>query len=152
MPAKSRNEASPSGDEEIRCAARLENLDLVRSFVEHACRKAGGDEVACFSLKLAVDEACTNLVLHGYREDPGGELVVAFADTGDRMVVTITDSAEPFLPEAIPRPDREPGWESRPASGLGWHLIQRTMDEVEYLPDGRNGNRLVLAKKKKTAE
>lgn len=136
---------------EIRCAARLENLEYFRVFVEQACRKTGGDEAACFALKLAVDEACTNIVLHGYRGQSPGEIAVAFRDEPERMVVTITDRAAPFSPEAIPAPDRAPGWEERPASGLGWHLIQRTMDAVEYRPDAANGNRLVLSKRKRSA-
>lgn len=135
-------------DGEIRCDARLENLELFRSFVEHACQKAGGDPAACFSLKLAVDEACTNIILHGYSEAESGQIAVAFSDEEDRMVVTIADGAPPFAPEEIPRPDREPGWEGRAPSGLGWHLIQRTMDRVEYCPDSRRGNRLVLTRSK----
>lgn len=141
---------STESEGEIRCGARLENLEYFRAFVEQACSKAGGDDAACFALKLAVDEACTNIVLHGYRGQPAGEIALAFRDEGDRMVVTITDRAAPFSPGKIPAPDRAPGWEERPASGLGWHLIQQTMDEVEYLPDAANGNRLVLAKRKRS--
>lgn len=142
---------STGADGEIRCEARLENLEYFRVFVEQVCRKGGGDEAACFDLKLAVDEACTNIVLHGYRGQPPGEITVAFHDEPERMVVTITDRAAPFSPETIPAPDRAPGWEERPASGLGWHFIQRTMDSVEYRPDAENGNRLVLTRAKRTA-
>ncbi|MFN2384678.1 MAG: ATP-binding protein [Thermoanaerobaculia bacterium] len=136
---------------EIRCEARLENLEYFRAFVEQACRKSGGDPDACFALKLAVDEACTNIVLHGFRGVPPGEIALAFQDEGERLVVTITDGAAPFAPEKIPAPDRAPGWEERAHSGLGWHLIQRTMDSVEYRPDAEKGNRLVLAKRKRSA-
>jgi serine/threonine-protein kinase RsbW len=136
-------------DGEIRCPARLENLELFRAFVETACQKSGGDEAACFSLKLAVDEACTNIILHGYHGRTG-EIALAFADEPERMVVTITDQAPPFAPEKIAAPDREPGWEARATGGLGWHLIQRTMDEVAYRPGGENGNRLILIKRKRS--
>jgi serine/threonine-protein kinase RsbW len=143
---------STGPEEEIRCRARLENLEFFRAFVEQACRKAGGDPDACFALKLAVDEACTNIVLHGYRGLPPGEIALAFRSEPERIVVTITDGAAPFLPEKIPAPDRAPGWEERPASGLGWHLIQKTMDSVEYQADAEKGNRLVLTKRKRTAK
>ena len=141
---------STGAEGEIRCRAQLENLEFFRAFIEQACRKAGGDEAACFALKLAVDEACTNIVLHGYRGEPG-EIALGFRDEPERVVVTITDRAAPFSPEEIPSPDRAPGWEERPTSGLGWHFIQRTMDSVEYRPDAENGNRLVLAKRKRSA-
>jgi serine/threonine-protein kinase RsbW len=142
---------STGAEGEIRCRARLENLEFFRAFVEHACRKAGGDAEACFALKLAVDEACTNIVLHGYRGVPPGEIALAFQDEPERIIVTITDGAAPFAPEKIPAPDRDPGWEDRPASGLGWHLIQKTMDSVDYRPDAEKGNRLVLTRRKRSA-
>jgi anti-sigma regulatory factor (Ser/Thr protein kinase) len=76
---------------------------------------------------------------------------LTFAHDPERMTVTIEDHAQPFAPDNIPLPDREPGWERRPTSGLGWNLIQRTMDSVEYRPDATHGNRLVLVKRKRSS-
>ena len=136
---------------EMRCDARLENLERIRAFVETACQQAGGDEASCFALKLAVDEAVTNLIQHGYGGRGTGEIELTFADDADRMTITIGDRAPPFVPDNIPPPDRKPGWERRPFSGLGWNLIQRTMDSVEYRPDATRGNRLVLVKRKRSS-
>lgn len=118
-----------------------------RSFVEKACRRAGADESICFDLKVAVDEACSNLVVHGYKGRDPGPIAVVFARDGDEIVVTITDHAPPFDPEDAPLPKLDaPASERRPG-GLGWHLIRRLMDRVAYEADAEKGNRLTLVKR-----
>jgi serine/threonine-protein kinase RsbW len=118
-----------------------------RNFVEQACRNAGVDELACFDLKLAVDEACSNLIVHGYKGREPGPIAVAFALDGDEIVITITDHAPPFRPEDAPVPLLDvPAIERRPG-GLGWHLIKQIADRLDYESDPKTGNRLTMVKK-----
>ena len=118
-----------------------------RDFVEAACRRAGVDELVCFDLKLAVDEACSNLVVHGYEGQDPGPIGVAFEVDDDQIVITITDHAPPFRPEDAPIPLLDvPAIERRPG-GLGWHLIKQIADRLEYETDGDGKNRLTLVKK-----
>jgi len=133
---------------EFHGEARLENLGSVREFVAGACRQAGADSSFCFDLKSAVDEACTNIILHGYREREPGSLDVCFEEDAERMVVTITDRGRSFAPGEIPAPDLSSPWRERAAGGLGWHLIRKMVDEVEYQADGEKGNRLILVKRR----
>jgi serine/threonine-protein kinase RsbW len=117
-----------------------------RTFVEEACRRAGTDESICFDLKLAVDEACSNLVVHGYRGREPGPIAVAFALDGDEIVITITDHAPPFNPEDAPIPRLDaPAGDRRPG-GLGWHLIKQIADRLEYESDAEKGTRLTMVK------
>jgi serine/threonine-protein kinase RsbW len=134
---------------EIEREARLENLQTLRQFVEEACRKAGGDDSTCFDLKLAVDEACTNIIVHGYAGQDPGPIGVAL-DDGDpeRIVVTITDRGRSFSPGALPRPELESAWSDRSAGGLGWHLIRQVIDEIDYESNAPEGNRLRLVKRR----
>lgn len=131
---------------EFHGEARLENLRSFRDFVEEACRKAGGD-AACFDLKLAVDEACTNIVMHGYAGRDPGPITLSFERDQERLTVEIFDRGRPFDPKDIRSPDLEEGWQSRSGGGLGWHLILSAVDEVVYEPDATNGNRLRLVKR-----
>lgn len=127
--------------------ARAENLANIRDFVEEACRGAGADESTCFDLKLAVDEACTNIVEHGYAAGPPGEMRVSFAADADRLTVVIFDRGRSFDPEAIAEPDLEAACESRAPGGLGWHLIRSAVDDYRYETDANGGNRLTLVKR-----
>lgn len=125
----------------------MENVAAFRSFVEEACRRAGADESTCFDLKLAVDEACSNLVMHGYAGREPGPIAVSFALAGEEIVITIVDHAPPFDPTKAPIPNLDtPASERRPG-GLGWHIIRQLMDRVTYRADAENGNRLTLAKR-----
>jgi anti-sigma regulatory factor (Ser/Thr protein kinase) len=118
-----------------------------RDFVEDACRRAGADDSLCFDLKLAVDEACSNLVVHGYDGRDPGMIKVGFALDGDDIVITISDHAAPFHPEHAPAPLLDvPASERRPG-GLGWHLIKQIADRLEYESDPETGNHLTMVKK-----
>ncbi len=77
---------------ETSVEARVESLAAVRAFVEEACRRAGAEASACFDLKLAVDEACTNIIEHGYAGQPAGSIALACEADGDGLRVTIVDS------------------------------------------------------------
>ena len=55
-------------------------------------------------LVQAVDEAATNVAVHGYRGGPG-DLDVTAELVGDRIVITIEDTAPPFDPTLAPEPD-----------------------------------------------
>ena len=127
--------------------ARAENLARVRDFVEEACRGAGADVSTCFDLKLAVDEACTNIIEHGYAGKTPGEMRVSFAADADRLTVVISDRGRSFDPESIAEPDLEAGCESRAPGGLGWHLIRSAVDDYRYESDADGGNRLTLVKR-----
>lgn len=125
----------------------MENVAVFRSFVEDACREAGADESVCFDLKLAVDEACSNLVVHGYRGREPGPIGVSFDRNAEEIVITITDRAPPFDPKDAPLPKLDvPAFERRPG-GLGWHLIRQVVDRIVYEADAEKGNRLTLVKR-----
>ena len=132
---------------EIQREARLENLPALRRFAVGACRQCGADAAACDAVELAVDEACSNIVLHGYDGREPGPIVVTFECRADEAVITIADFGQPFAPDKLPPPDLASGWEERRVGGLGWHLIQQMMDEVTYQTDAQAGNRLTLRKR-----
>ena len=97
----------------------MENVAAFRNFVEEACRRVGADESVCFEMKLVVDEACSNLVMHGYKGREPGPIGVTFAHNGDEIVVTITDRAPPFDPKDAPIPRLDAPADRAPARWPG---------------------------------
>ena len=134
---------------EIRTEARLENLGGLREFAVRACLGCGGDQKTCGLVELAVDEALTNIVLHGYEGRPPGPIVMTVACDEGELVVTIADFGLSFSPVNAPPPDLEADWEDRRIGGLGAHLIRTAMDEVQYDSDPQTGNTLTLRKQLK---
>ncbi|MEO8053900.1 MAG: ATP-binding protein [Acidobacteriota bacterium] len=126
--------------------ATPETLEAIQAFVVEGCRKAGADEAATFDFRLAVDEACTNVAVHGYAGGGPGPIDVVLESDGARIRVSITDRGVPFRPELVAAPDLDAEAEDRLPGGLGWHLIRNLMDEIEYHSGPEFGNRLVIAR------
>jgi serine/threonine-protein kinase RsbW len=127
--------------------AHLEDLRALLDFTRDACARLGLDDDATFRIRLAVEEACMNLIEHGYPPGPPGPIELAITGDDDRVVVGIRDRAPPFDPAAVPPPDLAAEWQNRRIGGLGWHLINQVMDEVRYESDAA-GNLLTLVKQR----
>jgi serine/threonine-protein kinase RsbW len=130
----------------LRLAAELADLAQFRLFVQEsagACGVAAGDVV---NIVLAVDEAVTNVILHGYAGRCGAvELEVTRAQ--DALVIRLRDEAAPFDPTGVAAPDLTVSPLERASGGLGLHLIRQVMDQLTYrrLPGG--GNELTMSKR-----
>jgi serine/threonine-protein kinase RsbW len=117
---------------QIAHAAELEALELFRDFIEDTCQQAGISDQVCYDLKLAVDEACTNIIQHGYAGMNPGSMILKLKLLGDQVVVTITDFGHSFEPAEPPTPDVDAIMADQQSGGFGLHFIYQTMDIVHY--------------------
>jgi serine/threonine-protein kinase RsbW len=132
---------------QITRAAELESLPIFRDFIKSACKEnAEIDEQTCYDLQLAVDEACTNVITHGYAGMNPGSIILALEIGRNQVVVNLTDFGHPFEPSEVPVPDVEAGLEDRPMGGFGLFFIYQTMDEVQYRTT-EDGNCLIFIKR-----
>jgi len=129
----------------ITRAAELRTLGVFRDFIDAACKPRGIDAPTCYDLKLAMDEACTNVITHGYAGMNPGSLMLDLEFDPQQVVMTITDFGHPFEPYEPPAPDPSAALEDRPTGGFGLFFIYRTMDHVDYQTT-EEGNRLTLTK------
>lgn len=89
-----------------------------------------------FRLTLALDEAVSNVIRHGFSDGVEHQISVR-VHVGDGMVTaTVEDDGVPFDPHDAPVPDLDAPLEQRAPGGLGVHLVKATMDEVRYRRDG----------------
>ena len=130
---------------EMRCEGAMSDVPGLLEFVEAVCAEAEIRPDTCFDLTLAVEEAASNVIAHGYK-GRGGPLCVRLEVSGDDVTVGVRDQARPFKPGKIKPPDTKTPLEDRPVGGLGLLLMHRLMDEVRYetLPDG---NLLTMVKR-----
>jgi serine/threonine-protein kinase RsbW len=126
--------------------ARAENLGSFRDFVEAASDECGLHPDDLFALRLAMDEACSNIIEHGYAGLETGSITLELEIDAGLAVLRITDFGHPFEPKAGPPPDLDAPLEERPIGGLGLFLIYSTMDSVDY-NSGPGGNTLILTRK-----
>lgn len=125
-------------------AARLEQLHVLRWFVEAFCAQAAIGRDGCLRLNLVLEELFTNTVRHGHRGECEAPVWVSLGGEHDRRVtVSYEDTARPFNPFARVSPDTTQ--EIRKLDGRGLlllHTLSVTRDYA-YLY-GRNRIRLAL--------
>ncbi|HZD11706.1 MAG TPA: ATP-binding protein [Candidatus Binatia bacterium] len=126
-------------------AAELDSLARFRDFVDEVCRAHGIDAETAYDLKLAVDEACTNVVQHGYKGMNSGSIMLDLNVSDEEVEVRLTDFGHPFEPSSAPKPDISLPLHERPAGGFGLFFIYETMDAVDYVSN-EEGNTLILRK------
>lgn len=72
----------------LRMVAMPENVMLVRQALDGAARELGANTAIVEDLKLAVTEACSNVVKYAYRDSSGDlEVTLDPVDTGFSVVV-----------------------------------------------------------------
>lgn len=125
--------------------ATVRDLNDIREFLEGAIMNLGGDEDTAGDFVLAVNEAVTNILLHGYDEKPGPVTVSVEADGAD-LLVRLMDDAPLFDPTAVPPPDINLPLEERPLGGLGVHMMRQLTDELIYTVTDNGKNQLVFLK------
>ena len=123
-------EAQPAamvGSQTVRLSipAKAEYIALVRLALSGLSRLRPLSEEALGDLKLAVTEACTNSVRHGYagRE---GTVDIVYELQPDRLVVEVADDG-PGFDAAGDRPSDE----NLAEGGLGIAIIRAVSDEFE---------------------
>ena len=129
---------------ELQIEAKPENLSVIADFIATAMRQLGTEQ-DMFEVRTAVDEACTNVILHAYSGQEGSITISCELQDHD-FVVTIRDNGKPFDPTSVPPPDLQADLDERRIGGLGMYLMSQLMDDVSYSSNVEKGNKLVMRK------
>jgi len=130
-----------------RFSCSLKNLEEICDYITHCANEAGLSESEVYAVQLAVDEASTNIIEHGYGEECPERIDITCEPVEEGLKVVIYDDAEPFNPEAVPEPDINVTLENMKPRGLGLYLIHKMMDEVHYESTPNKGNTLTMIKR-----
>jgi serine/threonine-protein kinase RsbW len=134
-----------AGRRRLRLESDVDRLAEVRAFVREAVAELGGSKRTEEDLVQAVDEATCNVMLHGYRGEPG-EIEIDATRSGRSIEIRILDRAPTFDPTSSDAGrSRAPG-PRRGAMGVGIGLTRTMTDAVRHhvRPDG--GNELTLVR------
>lgn len=108
-------------------------LDSVNKAEETAAQMAaslGFPDEERFQIAMAVREATVNAVLHGNSYDPKKKVRVAYEDTGEALIITVSDEGVGLMDDEIPDPLKPENLLK--TSGRGIFLIRSFMDEVRF--------------------
>lgn len=127
-------------------AAFLESLQDFREFLrEHCAALPGMDADLLYDVQLAVDEACTNIITHGYAGMDPGSIILDLELDPDMVTVSLTDFGHSFEPDNAPVPDTSASAEERELGGFGLFFIRQSVDRMDYRVT-EDGNTMILTK------
>ncbi|MBU0640827.1 MAG: ATP-binding protein [Planctomycetes bacterium] len=124
----------------LRDAKQVEDR-ILEELARHAY-----DTDASFAIKLSIEEALTNAVRHGNKNDPSKRIVIRHYVDDARAVIAVRDEGDGFCPATVPDPTVEENLE-RP-NGRGLMLMQSYMTKVCF---NTTGNEVWMLKERTTA-
>lgn len=127
--------------------ASTKHLSEVRNFVATHAKSFGFEDQEISDIRLAVDEAFTNIIEHAYRNDEKQSVKITLGQNGQTFWISLFDSGESFSLTDYKKPDVEKKIKQKKRGGVGVYLIKKLMDDVEYLHEGPQ-NEIRMIKKR----
>jgi sigma-B regulation protein RsbU (phosphoserine phosphatase) len=129
---------------EMRFVARPDRLKLIRGSIRSSALMCGFDDEAAQNIVLAIDEACQNIIVHGYGRGVEGAVILSLFRHNGGILVHLRDFAKPVDPSKVQPRDLT---DIRPGK-LGSHFIRSIMDTVEFRKTSNSkGNLLEMTKR-----
>ncbi|OGW27543.1 MAG: hypothetical protein A2X59_08050 [Nitrospirae bacterium GWC2_42_7] len=117
-------------------------LSVVRDITAGIGKVNGLADSIIGDIKLAVDEACSNVMKHAYKGETDKKILLKYKVTKRSFKLTIEDKGTKVNMENMKGRDLE---DIKPG-GLGIHFIKRVFDVFELDEKKKSGNRLILIK------
>jgi serine phosphatase RsbU (regulator of sigma subunit)/anti-sigma regulatory factor (Ser/Thr protein kinase) len=137
--------------EEITIPAQMPYLRQLRDFIEDIGHKFNFNQKIVNSFKLVVDEACTNIIRHGYRDIKNGKITCRAIIRRLSLTIVIIDNGKSFDPRQVQDPDLNKYVSIGKKGGLGIFMMRKLMDDIKYNVTSR-GNELRLTKTREKVE
>lgn len=130
----------------LQLMAHLQDIPTIIKFVTETAVSLGSTVDSVEEIIVAVDEAVSNAVIHGYQRQPG-LLEIEVKRLGSDLAVYMRDGAPLFDPTVMPTPDITLPLDQRLPGGLGIHMMRHFTDELRYQVTADQQNELTLIKK-----
>lgn len=129
-----------------KVGCKLENLKGLRDFIRESLGRHGVHELHISEIVLALDEMCSNLMIHAHHCNPHDLLELHIEIKPGRPVVfEIIDDGSVFDINTFEEPGLDDLVHDKRKGGLGIRLVKSIMDKIEY--DKRNGRNICRLEK-----
>lgn len=126
--------------------ASTEHLAEVRDFVAAHAENIGLGPKDISEIRLAVDEAYTNIIKHAYKHSPTKKVNIEIGSDTDHLWISLMDRGKSFDPSTYSEPDLMQRIKEKKRGGMGVYLIRKVMDQVQYNRQGQT-NEIRMVKK-----
>jgi len=125
--------ATPRTDVQLTLPARPENVAVVRHVLGAFAESMGLPDELIEDLRLAVTEACTNVVRHAYSDGDPGAVEVSIEPRGERVKIVVADTGRGIGTST-----------DTSGPGLGLPLIAAIADTVDLQSAPGGGSRVAM--------
>jgi len=122
----------------ITISCNKKNLKVVRDFVTDFLAPYDLPEVLLNQITLAVDEITANVIIHSNKEDDSKFLKLTITPKEDCFLFEIADKGISFDRSSYVEPDVRDFVRIGKKGGVGFALVNRIMDKVEFTSQGSN--------------
>lgn len=118
----------------INIPAKAEYIGVVRLTVSGIAYQMGFSYNDIEDIKIAIAEACNNVVSHAYKNEEG-DMTIGFAISKKQLEITVSDEGKSFDANKLEREASSlhgKSLENIDVGGLGIYLMKTLMDHVKY--------------------
>ncbi|MCP4367471.1 MAG: ATP-binding protein [Deltaproteobacteria bacterium] len=107
-------------------------LEKIGKLVTDAGSSAGFNDIEIGDIQLALDEVCTNTIIHGLKNDLSRTFQMVLQWDPGEIEIQIHESGELFNPLDFDDPNLENIMEEQSEGGLGLYFLRKLMDEADF--------------------
>lgn len=128
----------------VNIGCSLDNLFRARDFIRRSLKDHVPSDIMLNEIVLAIDEMCSNLMIHAHHCDPDHLLELSIQTKQKGIIIfEITDDGTVFDINSFEGQTINNLINIKRKGGLGIRLVKSIMDNIEYLTrDGKNVCRL----------
>jgi serine/threonine-protein kinase RsbW len=124
-------------------------LSKARSFACEVACQVGFTESEVNKIEIAVDEACSNIMEHGYADlSPKPVIHIQIRIEKRTIMIELIDHGKTFDYDGYAAPTFPDHWEKGNTRGVGLFLIRQCMDKVSYRGSTGASNCLRMVKRR----
>ncbi len=127
---------------------KYSSLSEISDFITAESASIDFDENELYSVTLAVDEACSNIIEHSYGGDNIGDIKIQTKKIKNGIEIHIHDNGKQFDPSIIPGINSKKPLKDVGSRGAGLFLMRKLMDEVTFHFTKNKGTTLKMVKTK----
>lgn|GEM_PF-1124437 len=111
--------------------ATADSLPRIREFITKVGKRYRLSKHEINALKISIDEACTNIIKHGY-QDNSGNIKLRVSIGVDQMIVELIDQGKSFDPNLVCEANVQDYVSSGKKGGLGIFIMRKFLDAIDY--------------------
>lgn len=125
----------------IKIPSHIQYIRKVSDRILDGLSSYGVNNEDIFDIRLCVEEAVRNAIVHGNRSDRKRSVGVSYWLDNGAMHIEIEDEGKGFDYKSVPNPTKDENILKN--SGRGVYIIQKLMDRVQF---NKNGNKIIMVK------